>query len=86
MICRRGGIWNEAVIIACYQDCEVVIFGKDESHDFTFQRNFNLKKTLPNAFIMSIEYEEKRNILIMGTTSGDIIFMDVDKTKIINHI
>lgn len=35
---------------------------------------------------MAMEYEEKRNILIMGTTGGDIIFIDVDKTKIINHI
>jgi len=39
-----------------------------------------------NAFILSIEYEEKRNILIIATSSGDLICYDVDKNRILNHI
>lgn len=36
--------------------------------------------------ITALDYEEKRNILIIGCNSGDILFMDVDKTKVTNHI
>lgn len=44
------------------------------------------QKEYPNSLILALEYEEKRNILILGTGNGDIIFYDVDKNRATNCI
>ena len=67
-------------------DGEIVVFGKDESYDYNLLRNFNIKKFYGNAVVFGIEYEEKRNILVVGTNNGEIICMDVDKVRVINYI
>lgn len=33
-----------------------------------------------------MEYEQHRNILMLGTTGGNIIFMDTDKNRVTNYI
>jgi len=73
-------------VIGVFQDGEIVVFGKDDSHDFILLRNFNIRKLYPNCLVLSVEYEEKRNLIILGTNSGDIVCMDVDKTRVANHI
>lgn len=29
LVCKRGGVWNESVLVCCFQDGEIVVFGKD---------------------------------------------------------
>ena len=86
IVSRQGGFWNPSVIIGCCQDCEIPIFGKDESNDYAHLRTLNPRKSYPKVSIQVLEYEIRRNILIIGTHSGDIIFMDVDKNKVTNLI
>ena len=86
LVSKQGGFWNNCVIIGCCQDCEIPVFGKDESSDYVHLRTLNPRKSYPKISIQMIEYECKRNILIIGTNSGDVIFMDVDKNKVTNYI
>lgn len=86
MISKRGGVWNECIIIGCFHDGEIVVFGKDQSHDYGLLRCFNIRRAYPNSLVLALEYEEKRNILILGTSNGDIIFYDVDKNRATNCI
>lgn len=84
---KEGGIWNESVLIGCTLDCEINVFGKDRSKDYVHLRTLYPKKYLGNlSAINSIDYEQHRNILVVGCNNGDLLFMDVDKTKVTNHI
>ena len=47
-------------------------------------RTLTPKKTHADLVIECLEYEGKRNILIIGSNTGDILFMDVDKNKLTN--
>lgn len=55
-------------------------------HDYIHLRTLNGKKTHPNISIESVEYEAKRNIIMLGTNQGEILFLDVDKNKITHEI
>lgn len=71
------------IFIGC-QDGEIIVFGKDESHDYLHLRTLNPKRVESNLSIEVMEYEAKRNILMIGSNSGNILFMDVDKNKVTN--
>jgi hypothetical protein len=87
LLAKRHGSWNESVIIGVYQDCEVFVFGKAESNEYSLLRHFNAKRFLSNATaIISAEYEEQRNLLILGSNKGDILCLDIDKTRVAHHL
>lgn len=62
----------------------MAIFERDPHGDFNRTRSLSLKKVDPQATVSALCYEPQRNTLIIGTNTGDIYFMDVDKTKIIS--
>jgi hypothetical protein len=73
------------MIFSASSDGEVAIFDRDFHGDFNLYRSVSMKKMNPSATISTLCYQEKRNTAIIGTNTGEIFFVDIDKNKIISQ-
>lgn len=47
-------------------------------------RSVSIKKLNATANVTALTYQAKRNTLIIGTQSGEVYFLDIDKNKMIS--
>ena len=72
------------MIFSASYDGEVAIFDRDIHGDFNIYRNISMKKMNSTSNITALCYQHSRYTLMVGTSSGEIIFVDIDKNKMIS--
>ena len=72
------------MIFSASYDGEIAIFDRDIHGDFNIYRNISMKKMNSTSNITALCYQHSRYTLMVGTSSGEIIFVDIDKNKMIS--